>query len=631
MTMLLRLEPIYGYAGTILRVDLSKGQFGTEREDLATLRKYLGGTCLGAKVIYEEIPSGVKWSDPENRIILASGPLGGTRVKGSGTFSVITKGALTNGATSTQANGYFGAFLKFAGFDSIVIQGRADHLCYLYIHDAQAELRDARHLAGKDTWETEDLIKDELGYSPQAMSVFSVGPAGENMVRFAGLFGDRGHSAAHNGPGAVLGSKNLKAIAVARGRRVKVYDEPRLSSLSNELFNITKSDPGYALLYKWGTLWILETSAYRGRAPLKNYTTSVCPMSEEQFRTFTKEYLRENLDVIRQHPCWRCQMHHCRLIRIPQGPYAGAEGEEPEYEGYTSMGTQLGIWDGMVATALSNEVDRLGMDYNETGWVLGMVMECYEKGLLTKQDTDGIEMTWGNADAVRAMMNKIARREGVGNMLAEGVMRAAQSIGGQAPEFAVHTKSGNTPIGHDHRGIWAYMLDICVANTGCYELHIGPRAQNLGLREPSLHSPTDIATYVGQAKWVAPFFDSLGICRLPNREFPELLVGILNAATGWDSTQEEAIRVGLRAVNLLRAFNIRHGFTPDLEAPSPRYGSVPVDGPFQGKNVAPVWDEMLDTYYREMGWDRPTGKPLPETLRKLDLAYVIPELWPEKS
>jgi len=593
------------------------------------LRKHLGGTCLGAKIIYEEVPSGVKWSDPENRIVFAAGPLGGTRVKGSGTISVITKGALTNGGTSTQANGFLGAFLRFAGFDGIVVQGRAEHLCYLYIHDGQAELRDARHLAGKDTWEMQDLIKEELGYSSQAMSVFGIGPAGENMVRFAGVFGDYGHSAAHNGPGAVMGSKNLKAIAVARGKgRVNVHDGPRLSDLSNQLFDITKTDSHYAMLYNWGTLWILESSAYTGRVPLKNYTTSVCPMNEEQFKTFTKEYLRDNLEVIRSHPCWACRMHHCSLIRIPEGPLAGAEGEEPEYEGYTSMGTQLGIWDGMVATALSNEVDRLGMDYNETGWVLGMAMECYEKGLLTRQDTDGIELTWGNAAAVRAMMDRIARREGVGNMLAEGVMRAAQQIGGEAPEFGVHTMSGNTPIGHDHRGVWAYMFDISVANTGCYELHIGPRAHNLGLKEPDMESPVEIAAYVGQVKWVAPFFDSLGICRLPNREFPEILVGMISAATGWDFTREEAEQAGLRAINLLRAFNFRHGFTPDLEAPSPRYGSVPVDGPYKGKDVAPVWGEMLDAYYREMGWDRATGKARPETLRKLDLAYVVPELWP---
>jgi len=295
------------------------------------------------------------------------------------------------------------------------------------------------------------------------------------------------------------------------------------------------------------------------------------------------------------------------------------------------MGSQLGIWDGMTVTALGNEIDRLGLCINETGWVLGMLMECYEKGILTKDDTDGIEMTWGNVEAVRAMMNKIARRQGIGDVLAEGAMRAAQKIGGEAPKFAIHTMSGNTPIGHDHRGIWTYLLDISVANTGCYELHIAPRARNLGLQEPFPHSAHDTAYYVSKAKWVVPFFDSLGICRFPNWEFPNLLVGLVSAATGWDFTREEAEQVGLRAINLLRAFNIRHGFTPDSEAPSPRYGSVPADGPFKAKNAALAWDDMLNISYRNMGWDRTTGKPLPETLQKLDLAFVIHELWPGKD
>ena len=206
----------YGYAGKLLRVNLSREKFEIINEEEMTLRKHLGGVGLGSNILYEEVPPGVQWSAPENRIILASGPLGGTRVKGSGTFCAVTKGALTDGSTSSQANGFFGAFLKFAGFDGIIIEGQASNLCYLHIHDGKAELRDGQHLAGKGSRETETLIKQELGSSPHAMSVFCIGPAGENLVRFAALVGDCGHVAAHNGLGAVMGSKNLKAIAVAR-------------------------------------------------------------------------------------------------------------------------------------------------------------------------------------------------------------------------------------------------------------------------------------------------------------------------------------------------------------------------------------------------------------------------------
>ncbi len=629
---------LYGYAGKTLRVDLSGKQFNIEDEDAATLRRYLGGMGLGAEALYKEVPPGVKWSDPENRIILASGPLGGTRVMGSGNFSVVTKGPLTEGPTSTQANGFFGAFLKMAGFDRVIIQGRADELCYLYIHDGKAELRDARHLAGKDTWQTEEQVKEELGFSSQAMSVFGIGPAGENLVRFAALVGDRGHVAGHNGPGAVMGAKNLKAVAVARGKgTVNVYDRKTLSSLSKQMFEVIKKTPGWSNNYHWGTLWIMRALAnpdapLPNRVPFKNYTTAMSPMTEEQMETYSAQFLREHLTLVRRHPCWACRMHHCDIIRIPEGPYAGAEGEEPEYEGLAAVGPQVGIYNGLTATALSNEVDRLGLECNETGWVLGMVIECYEKGLLGREDTDGLEMTWGNVEAVRAVLNKIAHREGIGDILAEGAMRAAQRIGGEATRFAIYTKNGTTPVGHDHRRNWAYQLDNCVSNTGSNQIHIMPRASALGLADPSSpFSHKEVAVQAAKVTGVNPFIDSLGICHQSNREVPELLVGMLNAATGWDFTWEEAEQVGLRAVNLLRAFYIRHGYTPDREAPSPRYGSMFPDGPYQGKSITPVLDEMLDIYYREMGWDRATGKPLPETLRALDLAFVIPDLWTEKG
>ncbi|MBI2854174.1 MAG: hypothetical protein HYX87_04545 [Chloroflexi bacterium] len=618
---------LYGYAGKILRVDLDKGQFSFEHEDPTTLRKYLGGAGLGTKILYDEVRQGVKWSDSENRLVLCSGPLGGV-AKGSGNFSVITKGPLTEGATSTQANGYFGAYLRFAGFDGIIIQGKAKGLSYLYVHDGKAELRDASHLAGKDTWETEDLIKQESGTSQQAMTVFSIGPAGENLVRFAALVGDRGHVAGHNGVGAVIGSKDLKAIAIARSKvRINVFDPHQLSSLCKKMLDTIKDDALWSRTYHWGTLTFLVAGAAAGNVAFKNYTMHGCPLTKEQLKTFDALYLRQKLTLVRHHPCWACQMHHCDIIRIPDGPYAGLEGEEPEYEGYAAMGTQIGNYDGMAATALSNEVDRLGLEMNETGWVLGMVMEGYENGLLNRKDTDGLEMTWGNVQAARAMINKISRREGIGNILAEGVMRASQSLGRGMAELAIHSKQGNTPLSHDHRNSWSYLFDTSVSDTGTNELHVQPRASCMGLNEPTPYSPPEIASFIAKVRGVTPFIDCLGVCRQANREVPELLVGMLNAVTGWDFTWEEAMQVGLRVVNLFRAFNVRHGYKPDAEAPSPRYCSIPVDGPAKGKDITSELEKMSEVFYREMGWDRASGKPLPETLRGLDLASIVPDIW----
>ncbi|MBI4296193.1 MAG: hypothetical protein HY667_03635 [Chloroflexi bacterium] len=622
------MAKLYGYAGKLLRVDLTNRRITAEALDEETARQYFGGVGLGARILYREVPPGVQWSDPENRVILASGPLGGTHVGGSSNFSAVFKGPMTDGPTSTQANGYFGAFLRFAGFDAIIIHGKADKLSYLYINDGRAEIRDASALAGKDTWDTEESIKAELGFTPGAMSVFSIGPAGEKLVRFAALVGDRGHVAGHNGSGAVWGSKNLKAIAIARGQgRVEVHDPERLSALAREMRETVKSSRAGSGQYKYGTLHLMKAMAPAGGAPFKNYGTTVMPMTPEQFETFDPDYLREHLTLVQRHPCWACQLHHCDLIVIPEGPFAGKVGEEPEYEGYSGMGTQVGIFNGLTATALANEVDRLGMDMNETGWTIGMVMECYEKGILTRQDTDGIEMTWGNADAVRAMINKIARREGIGNILAEGAMRAARRFG--APDIAIHGNlRGNTPVGLDHRRSWAMLLDASVSNTGTSELHLMPQTAPLGIADPSGQwAHQEIAAVVAKVKGITPLIDCLGVCRQPNREYPAILTGMVNASTGWDVTWDEMNLVGLRAVNLLRSFYIRHGYATDVERPSPRYGSTIPDGPNQGKNVMTVLDEMLDIFYQGMGWDRATGKPLPETLRRLGLGYVIADIW----
>jgi aldehyde:ferredoxin oxidoreductase len=419
----LAVKAIGGYTGRILRVDLDREQISEESLDSETLRKYVGGTGLGTRYLYEEVPPGIEWSDADNRIMFFTGPLAGTRVSGSGTFSVVSKGSMTNMAGASQANGFFGAFLKFAGFDGVVVRGRASRWLYLYIHDGTAELCDAQHLQGKDTWETEDAIKQGL---KRQSSVYCIGPAGENLVRFASIVGDHGHVAAHNGLGAVMGSKKLKAIAVERGRKAVAVVEPaRLVKSAKALIeNAMEEDPNLA---KWGTAWIFPRLATIGMLPVKNYTTSIFSDSEK----FSGQYLRTHFKVT-PHTCWACRMTHCRMIEVTEGPYAGFVGEEPEYEGMAAMGSVIGQTDPGATVMLGNQVDRLGMDINESGYLIGWLMECYQKGLLKKDDLDGIEMDWGNAEATREMLKIIAYRQGNGNLWAEGVKRAAEKIGGEA-------------------------------------------------------------------------------------------------------------------------------------------------------------------------------------------------------
>jgi len=524
------------------------------------------------------------------------------------------------GATSSQANGFFGAYLKLSGFDGIIIQGAADKPVYLYIHDGNAELRDASHLVGKDTWEIDDLIKKELGYTKRGMSVAGIGPAGEKLVKFAAIVADRGHVAGHNGAGAVMGSKKLKAIAVARGKvKVPLKDPQRVSTLAKGILKSIKEHPWISHLYHYGTLGTYQMMEKVGALPIKNYTTNVYP-DKTRLHQFTPQYIRTRFRP-KPEPCWACQMHHCHESTITEGPYKGLVVLEPDYECLSAMGSQIGNMEVASAMMLTNMIDRLGLEINETGWVIGLAMECYAKGLLTKKDIDGLEMTWGNVEAVRTMLNKIAHREGFGAILAEGAMCAAQHIGGEAPSFAIYTKKGNTPRSYDHRAYWIEMFDKLTSNTSTLESRPFPFSQR------GMFWPSEVVSVTTSGKGRMSFEDTLGTCRFATLVEMKALAEAVEAATGWDFDEYEAEMVGLRILNLTRAYNFRCGHTRELEAPSPRYGSAPVNGPAEGKSIVPVLDDMLDSYYELMGWDKETGKPLPDTLRRLGLEHTIKDIW----
>jgi aldehyde:ferredoxin oxidoreductase len=599
----------------ILRIDLTDHKVSTEHLDESVSKKYIGGVGIGARLLYDEVAPGVEWNSPENKLILAAGPLNGTLVSGAGSFTVVTKGALTNGAASTQANGYFGAFLRLSGFDTVVIEGASDDWVYLYIHDGLAELRNAGDLVGKDTWETEKVLKQELGREESRVSVYAIGPAGENLARFSSIVGDEGHVAAHNGIGAVMGSKRLKAFVAAGGREmVKTAGDDDLRELNRQMLARAKSDTKE---WEEGTSFLLGIHIQHGSLPIKNLTTNVFP----DYEKLTGKYYRSHFKL-EPRPCWRCPLKHCHIVTVTEGPYKGYVADEPEYECFAACGPLIGQTDPGAAVMLSDVADRLGFDGNEAGWLIAFVIECYERGILTKADTDGLEMTWGNVEAVRAMLHNIAARKGFGDVLAEGIMRAAQAIGGEALNIAVYVNKGHAPRGHDHRVRWLEMLDT--ATSDCGTIAVGPQQ----VAEP--FSPQSVADTLAN-KRVRTFVDSLVICLFPSDTMLhnklDYLVPMLNAATGWTYTEEEARTAGRRIDNLLRAFNVRHGMLPSLEFPSERYSSAQVDGPVMGQSVKPHWDAMVESYYRNMGWDRNTGKPFPETLRSLGLEDIADDLW----
>lgn len=613
----------YGYMGKILRVDLTNGVLSDETLDDDLIGKYVGGAGFGARYLYQENPGVVDWDHPQNRIILANGPLSGTAVRGSGTMCLTTKGPMTNMAVSSQANGYWGAFLKFCGYDGIVIHGCAAQWSYLFVNNEKAELRDASHLLGKDTQETQELIGKELGIKKKGVSIYCIGPAAENKVRFSVIVGDITHTVSKNGLGAVLASKNLKAIAICRGKsKLRICDEEQLKKLAKKLHEKALTYRGGSR-HKWGTNGGFSALHAIGALPVKNYTTNLFPEHEKM----NGQYVRTHFERVGRNTCFNCGIHHILIMKITEGLYKGVVAEEPEYEAFAAFGPQIGQTDAGSVFVLTDLADRLGMDVNETGWVLGWVMECYEKGILTRKDTDGIEMNWGNVESVKKMLYKMSNREGIGDLLAEGVKRASMEIGGEAANMAVCTGKGSTPRGHDHRGRWAEMIDTCLTNTSTLE------ATFAGVRPEELDMPTVRDRF---SPWEVPainammngwhiFEDCLGVCRF-NMTSYKLVADAFNAATGFNMSLSEIIETGKRVVNTLRVFNIRNGLTRDMEVPSARYGSTPVDGPAAGIGVMKHWDLIRGIYYRLMGWNPDTGKPTPETLKVLGLEDLISEL-----
>jgi len=612
---------LLGYMGRLLRVDLSDGTVRDEPLAPEMAEKYLGGTGVGVEYLYREVPPGVQWDDPENRIIMASGPMGGTPVAGSGTFSLVTKGPMTNLGVATQANGFWAAFIKSAGYDAVIIQGQSPRWVYLHIGDGKPELRDAAFLLGKDTWETEEAIRQDLGTTTR-MSVFGIGPAGEHLVRFAVVAGDQGHVCSKNGCGAVMGAKRLKAVAVTRGRHtVAVYDKDRLREKAKALLQNAKEAKN-GQLYKWGTGGSFSIHALAGSLPVRNYTTNLFPDHEK----LNAAYIRAHFEH-RDKACWACGLVHTKYMKVTEGPYTGYEGEEPEYECMAAWGPVIGNTDPGALVMLTDVTDRLGLDVNEAGWVIGWAMECYAKGLLTRQDLDGVELGWGNVEAVKTLLEKISRREGVGNLLAEGVMRASATVGGDAATLGVYVLKGATPRGHDHRAVWPELLDTCVSATGTVQAG-GRLTSPADFGLPPLtnpFSPWEIAGVNAKVEGWFVFLDSLPICRFISIN-PSLTVDCLNAITGRSVSVADALLLGRRIVNQLRVFNFRHGLDPSLEAPSPRYGSTPTDGPAQGKSIGPHFQWMKSHYFDLMGWDPATGKPLPQTLKSLGLEKLIPDL-----
>jgi aldehyde:ferredoxin oxidoreductase len=612
------------YVNRILRINLKTGDLKNEVFDPEELRKWVGGNGTALKILYDEVKPDIKPLSPENKLIFAAGPLNGTRIPGTGTFEVATKGPLTGMLTSAQANGFFGARMRHVGYETIILEEAAQEWSYIWIDNGNVEIRSAEHLLGLDTWQTEDKLKEELG-KPRA-SVVCVGPAAENMIPFCAIMSDHGHAAATNGPGTVMASKKIKAIVISSdSNEVDIWDESLNKEIRKEfLENAEKSYMG-SMIKHMGTHGYYNGMSMMGALTIKNYTTEVWPTINKYFG----DVIGENWDR-KKNPCWACPWGHCTDVTIKTGKAKGYTGEEPEYEAVSAWTLNIGSDDIGESVRLQNICDGMGFDLKEVTYTISLVMECFNDGILTLEDTEGLDLTWGNTDSVAQLLQDIAHKRGFGAKLTKGVKATAEMIGGEAPQKAVYMGRGLAPNVVNGRPYWPLWYNMAMSDTGSFYCNAGQDPE-IGNPEPvGLFDADKIGKYAPNNSKKTVMQDCVGICNFFVYGGLQPTVNAVNAATGWDMTIEEFLEVGDRIRALSRAYNILNGLTPEMEmAVSPRYARDPVDGPAAGFAVQVKRESVFRDYYEYSGWDRETSKPLPETLEKLDLEFIIKDMWPE--
>jgi aldehyde:ferredoxin oxidoreductase len=614
-----------GYLGKLLRIDLSKEEIKEEKlPDEETLRKFIGGTGLGARILYDEVGPKTKPTDAENPLIFMTGPLTGTTVPCSSNTTVVTLNAEVDHMIGTShSHGFWGAQLKFAGYDGVIIKGKAKKPVYISIKDKNVEIRDAKKIWGKDTHETEDLVKRDL-HNPNA-SVGAIGPAGENQVFGAFIEVDYNHSWAKAGCGRVMGSKNLKAIAVDGTGTIPIADPMTYLRASREWRAKIFHSPSIGnSMSRAGILFGYKYIESQNILANRNFSRSTFPEYAENIDRIKDEFKVEPT------ACWGCPVSCSYRALVTTGPKKGflatlsGGGENTE-----AAAANVGITEPGWIVYMTDLYDRLGMDSGSMGLSLGLAFELYEKGIITKEDTDGLELNWGNAEAAEALLRKAVNREGFGAILAEGPKKAAERIGKGAEKYAIHLKGGGLNY-HDWRAAWSIMLGQIVSGAGGrwegYGVDVWAVEPDLGLTKyHDPHKTEGKADAVRRTQFKKLWEDSIGICWIGAWGCPGALgwaSECVGAATGWkDFSAEEALLVGERVTNLQRIFNLRQGFDPkrDFEDLGKRLLEAPPDGVAKDKPLGPHLEKMIREYYQLMGWDEKTGKLLAKTWKKVGL------------
>ena len=611
-----------GFMGKILWVDLSKKELRDEALDEGLGRDFLGGYGLGARILFSRQKAGVDPLGPDNILGLTTGVLTGTDALGGSRYAMVGKSPLTGGWGDANSGGNVGPYLKFSGYDAVFFTGSSDKPVYLYIDNGKAELRDAAKLWGKDSFETEDMLKEELG---KGVEVACIGPSGEKVSLIAAVMNNKGRAAARSGLGAVMGSQKLKAIAVKGKMKVPVADEKKAGDMRKR--HRGEMTGPVNMLRDFGTPAILGICAESDDAPTKNWAgAAVVDMPNYEDIGGGPVLERQ----AKKYACWRCPVACGGHMKEGSGVYEyGQEAHKPEYETLAMFGTNC-LNSNIESIIKANDIcNRYGLDTISAGAAIAFAIECYEDGIITKADTGGLEMTWGNHKSIVAMTEKMAKREGFGDLLADGVKTAAERIGKGADKYAMHIQGQEIPA-HDPKFGLQWAIAYGMDATPARHCQGGE-----GLLPPGVLPEYDQASFKGRGephkigKCFSHAYNAAGACMFVVATLPDgdAFIESVKVITGWDVTMDEILKTGERIANIRQAFNIREGLNArTFHIPDRIMGKPPKTvGPNPGVTLEE--DAMYNEFLRAMDWDIETCRPSRKKLQELGLEDVAQALW----
>lgn len=615
---------MHGYHGKLLWVDLAAGQVRDEPLKEGYARDLVGGSGLAVRYLYDLLPSDADSDDDVEPLLVMTGPLTGTHAPLSGRHAIVARSPLTGLLGESYAGGFFGAELRHAGYDGIVLVGRSNMPVWLFICDGHAELREAQGLWGKDTFETQSQIHDAL--DDRRVRVGCIGPAGENQVLYAGIAHDNARMAARTGLGAVMGAKRLKAIAV-RGTRtipLTLADASRFEDVVQRMRRIFRDDVFSQVLRATGTGGNLDYLHYLGALPIRYYTQGAWDGAATISGNTMAETILTGVEA-----CYGCLVACGRKVSIPEGKYA-TQGEikGPEYETLGALGSLLLIDDLNAVTHLGHLCDRLGLDTISTGNVIALAVHLYQEGVIGPAETGGLTLGWNDPDLVETLIREIAHRRDLGEILSQGVRRVAQHYG--AEELAVHF-NGMSPAMHDPRAYSGMALTYTTSPIGgshnqsaYYGVESGRVIEELGIDALGRHQDLGKAVSVARHQDWNAVLNALVTCIFSNAPATDY-IELLSAATGWDLDGDEALRIGERIINLKRVYNIRLGYSPAGERLPKLLCRALAEGGTEG--FVPDKETLLREYYEARDWDRSTGRPSRRRLVTLGLDDVADDLY----